>query len=231
MVPRPVPPQSAEPDVGRKAVAQCTGCQTTCSGRRYFVARTLQCAAMFPRAKKGIYKRARAQPVGVGHQEVARRGAQGDHESGDVRVGQVDMARDDSRVLERRDSYTVQPSCGVAEIEQPYLRHVAIRKRAGRGGASLHQSRLTADNLPVRDGCDFSLHGGEVRYQRSDGHSVVIRAVQGCRGAYTFRVLDVESEPHVLKCHDLNLSTSYGVPRNHRSLHLRVSVLLLTPIV
>src|ERR1035437_9565601 len=141
----------------------------TCLARRHFVARALQCAAMFPRAKKGIYERPRSQPVRVCLKEVPGRGSQGNQECGDIRVGQIDMARHNRGILEGRDSYTVEPSCRVAEIKETHLGNVAIRERSGRGGASLNQGCFRTDNLTVRDGCNLGLHGSKVRYQRGDG--------------------------------------------------------------
>src|ERR1035437_1675884 len=186
---------------------------------------------MFPRAKKGIDQRARSEPVSIRHQEVSSRGPQGNQEGGYVRVRQIDMARYNRGIFKGRNSYRVQPSCRVAEVKLTYLANVTIRERARRGGSSLNQGSLTADNLPVRDGCDFGLHGCEVRYQRGDSHAVVIRAVQRCRGAYTLGVLDVESEPHMLKGHGVFLSASYGVPGKLSDLHLRVSVSASTSLV
>src|ERR1035437_6228265 len=169
---------------------------------------------MFPRAKKGIDQRARSEPVSIRHQEVSSRGPQGNQEGGYVRVRQIDMARYNRGIFKGRDSYRVQPSCRVAEVNQTYLANVTIRERARRGGASLNQGSLTADNLPVRDGCDFGFHGREIRYQGGDRHAVVVCAVQGRRGPYALGVLDIEREPHVLKSHLTFLPIILGEPQN-----------------
>src|ERR1035437_1922659 len=169
---------------------------------------------MFPRAKKGIDQRARSEPVSIRHQEVSSRGRQGNQEGGYVRVRQIDMARYNRGIFKGRDSYRVQPSCRVAEVKQTYLANVTIRERARRGGASLNQGSLTADDLTVRDGCNLGLHSSEVRYQGGNGHGVVIRAVQGRGGAYTLGVLDVEGESHVLKSHLTFLPIILGEPQN-----------------